>query len=700
MVLLLGTIGPPLRGADLESETWLLTRTLQGDQVRIPCVFAPARLEHPLQIVDALIDIRDTAGASAALRRTLESLSGRLLPPIETTNISRPWARVPPPSEVLRGWQRQNSRILDLEFTPWARGTESSYAAETHPVMWHRDAQLGAIAAFERAVEAAEWGRAWRLLETIPRERVPARLEALIASGARTWSPIGALRPPATEQLAARVPKSLERRLSVPMDRDRDLRPQPDHPSGLRTRVNYRLSPGGSVFPLIGSHEVVFAVGPRVLAIDPRPPARILWDTRPSEETAPASALTHRPSGPIAIPGGFLAPERRMLAENPLLIPTSHRGVTGWTSWRGYRLIFEQPPAPMHNGVTRFLNTVRAAGNVIAAPWVDPEVVAVLTVEGWEELEFKLHAGSSETGTPLWVRSLGSAERPWLAANDLRSLLPPGHIDRVGDDLIVTPGSGWLARVDRKTGDYRGVLFYERIDEEAEPSQPVHTFERTRFREVTAPGSRPVGARSWVSSPEDRPLYVVLPADGSHLLGIDVARWQVQWAHGPIGPEAQLVTVRGGRCFVLDLQVPTSATTVRGAWVDGATGRLEGVCDLTLTGPGRAPNSDESDSDRDESSPRDPVAADDPILSGSPIATAEQLWIPGRTALMAWDWARLDHPDDRAMAPQYATTWPAGSVGGTTLPLDGGALICFSRGFVREGTGPVIEVFARGEPSD
>ncbi|MGE3163607.1 MAG: hypothetical protein AB7O52_01735 [Planctomycetota bacterium] len=689
---------PISRATPPASEPWLLTRTLQAHQVRIPCVFAPAHLGHPLRLVEDLLATDDVTGVRLALERTLRGLDGRLLPPLDEPELWRPWARVPAPSEVLRSWQRALPTGKRVEIALANVGPPTSTSSETDPVLWHAAAQPAARAQFDRAIEAAQWGRALRLLEAIPRDAVSPALETQVLTHARAATRVDRLAQLATDRADAQLPKVLNLQLSVPLDPERELRPTSDHPEGVRGRIGYRPAPAATVLPLVGGGELIFVVGPRALAIATDAPARILWDRARLQEGASAPGLTHAPASPVPIPGGFMAPERGVAPENPLLIPPSHRGLGQWTSWRAYRYEPGRPATPTRDASARFLDDVRTAGSICAPPWVDGEIVAVLTARGWDQLEIKLHAGSARSGSLLWTRSLGVVERPWLAANDLRSLVPVGHLERIGDDLVATPGVGWIARVDARTGEYRGVLLYERLDPESEPSQPVHTIDRTRFRELPAPSSRPGGQRQWVSSVAERPLYVVLPADGSHVLAIDLVRWQVSWAHGPVGPETQLLAERDGRCVLVDPRVAIGESHLGARWIDGATGRLDAELRLDLESPHRPTSESAAVRAADPKSGAD-LAANAPILSGLPTATAHQLWVPCRQQLLAWNWEHLEaHGDGGSVRPDHAVDWPPGSVGGTAMPLTGGGIVCFSRGFAREGTSPVIEVFGGAAP--
>lgn len=669
-----------------------MNQTLAVGAAQVPCLGPGIAGRHPLAQIRDQIVAGDLENAVAELETFLSSLDGWLLLPPSGATTTSGWQSVLPVTRVLRDWLDslpEGAAALPLDRLVPSRSAQKRASltklSPTDPVYWHPEALPWAQERFERALEAHHLEEALRLLSSPQTVACAPELRGFLRSQLVPSGPAAAHSAAAPHQLGDYVlPEQLQLRYQIAIDVGH-VKPTPQHPEGLRGRVRTRVGPTSLITPLVTPETAVFVAGPKALGVSLAPSPRLQWELEVHPKGAAGAALLHRTTSPTTVGSWLALPSRTASGQDPGRIGASHRDSVGWETWRLFETKPGLPPQPLAHPAAEFLARHSAHETVIAPPLLVRDQIFLLTVRGWNELRIQLHAGNVLSGNTLWSRRLGSVDRPWHSVNDLRTLLPSGQLLSFAGEIIAVPGTGWVSRIDAVSGTHVAAFFYPTLTWEELPYQPVLTVDRTRFRELPVPRVRL--CHSWIASSDAANAFggaahlIALPSDSESVFSLNLENWRLSWAHGPVGRGASMLGAIDGELLLVDPEVPCGSQQLTVRRLDETTGRVLAHHDLEIVAPEDQPRATQ-EQDRDA-----------PLIVGLPTVTQSALWVPTAWGIQSWNWDSLG---GGVNAPNTFLVWPAGSQGGTLVPLPDGRILTVSSGFVGQGTPAMIEVF--GDP--
>ncbi len=665
-------------------------REISLGDVRIPFYLPAWAGEHPLDPIEALMESGRPEEAADMLERMEEELAGNLLPPQGQLGRGAE-TRAGSSDEVLARWARgRAARGVPL---PRFSMRSAEPLGGASPLLWHPDGGALAQSRLELALERGDLDLALRLVWCANRPSLPPELRRLVeihaARGLEPAPPVengtawrSTRQPPSPEGFA--LPREL-RRVFAPLDLGQTPAPcdPADLPESLGERSPRRM-PLPPLHALVNDAALWLPTGSAGLRIRHRGTAEL-------EQVL------------VLAPSRF--PQMRQVAGIPIaagewILASARTGEPERASTIDYtpidqvsepRLVFQRPILIRSDGSSAEsvasvpgLGEIDAAWNLAGAPLFHEGVAYLPLCRGWHEVEMAIAALDLYEGALDWQRRLGVASIHWHSKHDLEALLPALELLAFGGDLVIVTPLGFLARLDRRTGENRGVLSYPR----REPAPATGAEIRvggSRYRTRPAPRIRAPGPVVYLprgaSAP---PLLVLLPPDSRALLGLDLEAWSLAWRH-ELSALTQLLGESAGEILLLDAEIPRGGREVELRRIDPATGRLLSTPERLLLGspPARPPIGEAPESS--------------PLLTGVPRLAGREVWVPARTALEVF---RLDRgalpkqPRAGGRPPDLVLPWPEGCTGGTPIPLPGGRLALIGRGDVGLGTRGTLEIFA------
>lgn len=627
---------------------------------RIPMVTSSNTQPHPLFVIEQLLRSGDVVRASDLLLAVTRQLDGRLMAPPGGWLAPRRWGRLGAPEEILARWLHQLRQAPDCDLSLLALPTPTPPAFQPLPDA-HR--------ALDHAIERNELPRAWQMMQTLLARGDPILDSSAARAVVRALPTIVAPSPlvhperPRTQRLRLA--------LRIPLDPNGEVAPPQQNAHDVGSHTHRRLPQYVPSFPLVdegAARQAIVVTGTRLHSIALDAEARSLW-TYPFHASTDAvkPSLVHLPVWPLAVDGMLVVPGRTNATATPKPSLRGGRWPVCWLRWRALvHSALPQPPRapqPTTGGLQRVFDDAALRGTIVAPPVVHGEQVFLLVATGWTECSLELVCASKLDGQVSWRRPLGSQQHHWHSSRDLRTLLPVAQLLLFGGDVIVSTGRGWLARVSAADGRYRGVLFYESWGYAGLPFKPLLSVGNTELRTLPQPEVRPPSP-IWVSGTR----LFLLPDDSQHVLAIDLARWQVAWAHGPVSRFSTLFPATDDTLVLVDGQSKVGSNLVTTRFLDATTGRV------VHENPWQLPA---------------PASAEAPLFAGPPLLVGRTLVAPTPSGLasVTLEALRSDAPTITSL-----TEWPVGSTGGAITPLPNGRWLTITPGTSPQDP-PAIELY-------
>ena len=638
------------------------SREVPVASVEIPFYAPTWAPENPLHSIEGLLESGDTNGAADGLRLCLDDLieSGHLLYPLLPPD--RPASaiqRIPGNGETLAEWHAQ---LRERGAPPLIRpGRELVIErSASAPLYWHPAWRETAEAALEVALARGDLDVVRRLAAPpLSLELAPAVRRTLDDAVTFELTPRPTPRP--------ELPKSWKRRYSIPLE----LSPAPGDRRMQDSKVPRRV-PLSVVRPALLDDRVFLSTGSRLLGLTIGDKPRIFL--RKAFLESPFSTLLHYPVSTISDGKSLVALVRNPVKEHAQVnsyglaktIPQFHQLRAFAIDGRQLR-----PIAPG-------LMDVALDYNVVGEPLILGDRLIFLAVQGWQRLRLDAFSYNLRTDRLEWSRHVGTIGYERTSESDLADVLPCAELHSVGGHLVVVSSLGWIARLEEKTGEYRGTLFYRRNER---PRNESSFHKLGRFNYVASPTPRPryPTRPEWIAS--DGALaghLVLLPPDSRDLLAVDLDRWEVVWRHEEVSAQVMLLGSMDNDLLLLDCGVAPDTQQLELRRLDGVTGRMRHQ-PLQLNLSNGAPLV-----------PGLERFAHLPVLTGVPLLVGKQLWVPTHGGIDMW-WVAETAQGERV--PDRTLSWPAGSFGGTPVPLSETRVATFSRGDVELGTPSRLEIF-------
>ncbi|MEM7166833.1 MAG: hypothetical protein AAF581_15325 [Planctomycetota bacterium] len=635
----------------------LPTQNLAIGDRQLPVIATTPSEPHPLTEIEQHLRAGRYVQGAELLRDFVPSCGGRLLAPPGNWLAPRRWGRLGAPDEVLREWfdtLRTDPAIeLPLFVIPENLAQTRNDVA---PILWHPGLRSELRRERDLALESNDIGAAWRLTRSLQPERtqpspVEATLLAAITQALPTSPLVHAFQPlPQSLELALRIPLSTTSEVATPQSNAHGAPPG-------RHRKPPQYVP---TYPLIVDDTAVIVTGMRARGIAIGTEPRVAWDQQLATMTEGLQpALVHVPIAPQALAEFLLIPARTTATATPRPSPRAARWPRSWLQWRALLRQPPRPPVATAGPLQQLFDAATRHGTVVAQPLQTRGRVYLLVAAGWQQCTLHLLCGDAGTGRLLWTRKLGATQHQWHSSRDLRTLLPTGQLLRYGDDIIVSTGRGFLSRVDATTGSYRGVILYESWGYAGLPFTQQLSVGNVELRTLPRPAVRPPSP-ILLDTATGTPLLTLLPDDSQHVLAIDLAAWNVHWAHGPVQRFATLFPAGAREVLILDGDASAGARHAPARFVDRSSGRVVHESGLALP-----------------ASPQENAA----LLNGPPLLVGATVVVSTPTGIGHVPLAALR----RDAAPAITLcSWPRGSRGGCLAPLPNGQWLAITAGTTDE----------------
>lgn len=666
-----------------------LIRTLPFGDRLLP-VFQPPWLPGTaLETLRVWLDEEPIRGADALQRVTLE-LSGCLLG-VDPAEPNEPWLRAGDPAETFRQFVGRDP-VIRLAYE--LHGDEP--VASESPLFWHPDERATAARAFDFAVEEKHLLNTLRLQASpnFPRH-VSRELRGWLSDAGsmnagtrfRSTFPTPLLASP--EPLPEFLRLDLQVSLDPPRGSETDLIHAPDA-GRIEGRADLRRLPLAEFYPLVADDLFVVSIGSRIMAISNGPQPRVVWQSSAGQFGATLYQVHAAAAG-----GEYLAlVVRRPTSQSPPVVMTS-LGAGGLKegldtlSFNRVELLQREADDSLGFEVVSgeladALEEATAGATVSAPPLFADDCLYLLLSRGWSQVRLEVVAIDLVDAEVRWRRQLGATE-PMLSLGvyDFRGVLRTGQLVPVGSDLLVAHDAGWLARVDRSTGAYRGILGYPRykMQDHVHESSSFST-NGVQFQTLAAWRSRylgPVVYRSTatrdVALGETRVL--ILPPDSRHLLSVDPFGWRIAWHSSELTATTMLLGVDGDVAVLLDCGTPRGTHELKLRRFDLNTEEELPATTLRLDA-------------RFETTREHWWLPTSELLVGVPRLVGSAVWIPTLLGIEAWELSQLDEERHRVVV------WPQGAFGGTVVPIPGNRWVAISRGVSELKRPSVLEVLSAG----
>lgn len=472
-----------------------------------------------------------------------------------------------------------------------------------------------------------------------------------------------------------------------------------------------RRSTLGSIYPILGPDQAILGTGSEAFAIKLSAPSSVLWSIRSSDLGFPRSwpALLLHAVAPIpwrdtlwtlfrtareetkngsisyiTLGGEYqrgLSYHRMVGLRSPTTPDASPRRVAP-----GGSILSREPKPRLDLKIDR---AVPADATICGPPLVRGDVIFVPYFRGFREIEVSLLAYDLANSSVRWEQFLTSYSVDWLSAADLRNLLPEVFLEEYAGDLLVTLNHGLVVRLGARRGDQRGAFCYprHRLEELFVGSRSI--IRGYRMQGLPDPRPRAPGP-SFILEPKATdptntkkqrgPLWVVLPPDGRHVLGIDLDTWELAWTQ-PVPRRTHLLGHDEHGIVLVDLDIPLGEHELKLRRLDPETGRHLQLKNIRLAC---------RESKRPGGDP-DPVG---PLLRGIPRAVGSQLWIPTLTGIEVFSLnPAAPEEDDSPLDPTRVWPWPNLSTGGTPIPVGSGRILTVHRGDAGLMSSGFLEIF-------
>lgn len=662
------------------------TRLCALGAIELP-IYQPTWSEvHPLARVSELIALGQEIEAFESLTRILTELEGGLLLK-PAHDLTSDWLRVPSPDEVLREWIQQHPAALPWQSLATSKGSSTKPSTKlwpADPIFWLPAAfDRGALDrhgnVFDHAVESGDWRLALQLLAAPTAGRAGSRLATasfelrsfLRQSAQRTASesrfrstfPVAQpnAAPPLRElQLENRI-ELLDRGLATLLHQD--LAPELPDPDRL-VRCSTRRLPRGENYPLTDHRQVVVELGSRILAIDLDRGARVRWEYElPKNSGSRRADLLTRCSRPSILGDTILTLLRTRAPQHPIHLAGDLASRIGpslawdeaqrvaWT--QPVRLTppnldapFTQTPSAVHvsrDALTQALASVTQHADLAAPPLVVDDRVHLLLTQGLHCVRFELVTLDRQRGEVLWRRFLGNENFRQISESDIRGSTRRCELLASGGDLLVFTDAGWCARVDGRTGGFRGLLRYPRYSLEDTPRRKSAFGGPSRCWNVISPRMRYLGPV--IAGYEHQ--VIVLPGDSKHVLALDTHHWKVDWASPELSKQCALLGRVGNQLVLLDCAIKRGQHEMTLLILNAGDGTIARAHRLELTA-------------RSPESPTAPLLVGVPRLHGAQDR-APEVWIPTQAGIEIWPLLARQAKASRVVP------WPENSAGGTPI---------------------------------
>ena len=645
--------------------------------VRIPCALPPWIDGDPLALIARQLEIGDGGAGRDLLFQLLAERRGALiLPAGEGTRLS---SGIDPPWSVLSQWYHDlptsSRERLQVSTTFAEREFADGPVDAASPLLWLPGLEDLALQRLERAIE--EGDRRTTLLlsrRTELLERIHPTLRRWITPAPATFSNSDHPPPTGTLRRIAALPLDLS---ANPLD-NLEVRPLPKS----------RRVPLTELQPIVGGELAILPGlgGPFAVELDQQ--LRRAW-TLPALYPKNLERSIHLRDAPwygAVTRNRLILPVRTPRKEYSQTIEWVHTEDPwrefGWIESAIYRWDgLLQPPAPIAS-TKPALEGFTFGG----PPLLTKREVFWLATRGFDEVETWMFAFDLRSGKELWRRELGAITRPWHSMNDLAGLIPEGRIIEYRDELIAVIRGGWIARVGRSKGDLRGALLYAR---HIDSTRPAAKWSRYYFKKL--PAYRPrYTCDAWVvNDAKFGDQLIALPPDAKQVLGIDLAKWRIAWAH-PVTPLTVLRKDDHGVPWLIDLFTPKERYTIQLSSLEPGTGKLRTPrVKLDLA----TPNERQRQRRSSGLTPSEEDVA--PLVSGVPQLLGNELAVPLRKSWAFWSLDPLI-----GGLPQRQLPWPEGSSGGSVTPVDHHRYLILHRSEPHWGTRSTLELLTTAPPEE
>lgn len=631
----------------------------------------PGRIPHHHSSVplEQLAEQSKTASFSSTalqFRQWIKNRRGALvLPPFGLRVGSRGTILIPPTETTMSQWSKSVSpEFLDLSL----QSLNQIPIDGVHPFLWQQNKEELAKRALAEAVENGDRATAVTLLrrQGLDIGEDPGILSWIYKNEPRDtyWQ-----RTDTPGELNFKTSKNTFVEALTPLSL---IETGPDRALVSRGGFQTRRQPLVDFHPLRQKDTILCGSGIEVLALDLNDSLKPLWTwTRhPDEKPHRFPPLVSVPETPVSsgnrcvfllrTPRHFQRPATNVLIENG-----------PWKDAGWLEAVVLEIPDPRLPPVSSWSPPIAQEGfSASPTPHIEGDRLWLVATRGWSEMETWVFAFDLTQKKELWRRKLFVEQFEAHSLEDLRDKIAMTTIALQNDDLVISRSGGAVELLSASMGEHRATLHLPRWFTTELPSHSGIRWANNRFRAYPRIRPRYHSSISVPRSPSEP--WLLLPADGKMLIALEKDNWRIRWSR-PASRETSFLGIKNSTAWIIDSGVLHGEQNISLVGIDPKYGNvIAGPWDLKIVA---------STSSTDDEKPE--IA---PLLRGLPRLVNDQLWLPTASGVQTFS---ISDGTQRELIP-----WPAGSAGGTPLPLEDGRMLLFRRGDTALGTSSAIELIA------